>query len=112
MRIEEHNKNPFSTPTGYFEELNTRIIEATSKTEPIAKKSFIIGNWRRVLSYAAMLAIVALIAGELISGGVRKNEGLATVQEEMTDDIEFYDTLLENYTIDDYTFYCCLTEYE
>ena len=44
MRIEDHNKNPFSTPTGYFEELNTRIIEATSKTEPIAKKNFVIGK--------------------------------------------------------------------
>lgn len=112
MRIEDHNKNPFSTPTGYFEELNTRIIGATSNREPIAKKNFVIGNWRRVLSYAAMLAIVALIASELLSESVRKNGNMATVQEEMSDDNEFYDTLLENYTIDDYTFYCCLTEYE
>ena len=59
-----------------------------------------------------MLAIVALIAGELLSESVRKNGYMATVQEEMSDDNEFYDTLLENYTIDDYTFYCCLTEYE
>lgn len=112
MRIEDHNKNPFSTPTGYFEELNTRIIGATSNSEPIAKKNVVIGNWKRVLSYAAMLAIVALIAGELLSESVRKNGNMATVQEEMSDDNEFYDTLLENYTIDDYTFYCCLTEYE
>ena len=31
MRLEEHkNKQPFSTPDGYFEELNRKIIEATS----------------------------------------------------------------------------------
>lgn len=113
MRIEDHNKrNPFSTPEGYFEGLDKRIIEATSKTEPAARKRFIIGGWKRVLSYAAMLAVVALIAGELISQGVNRNNDIAAVQNEMSYDSDFYDTLLENYTIDDYTFYCCLTEYE
>ena len=118
MRLEEHrNRNPFGTPNGYFEELNRSIIDATCKApaKPAQKKRFTLGYWTRVAGYAAAISIVAIIAGRTlianapdIMGG--QNSNLA--QEEQSYDSDFYDSLLENYTIDDYTFYCYLTEYE
>lgn len=115
MRLEDHkNMRPFSTPDGYFEELNRNIIEATSKapSAPVAKKSIALGRWAKALSYAAMLAIVALVANKVIFDKVDKSTDMAVMSEETALDNEFYDSLLENYPIDNYTFYCCLTEYE
>ena len=118
MKLEEHKKrNPFSTPDGYFEELNRNIIETTCKApaKPAQKKSFVFGNWTRVAGYAAAIAIVALVTVRaLITNAPDVIDGLNSnlAQEEQSYDSDFYDSLLENYTIDDYTFYCYLTEYE
>ena len=118
MKLEEHKKkNPFGTPDGYFEELNRNIIDATCKpsAKPAQKKSLVLGYWTRVAGYAAAISVVAIIAGRAlianapdVIGG--QNSNLA--KEEQLYDSDFYDSLLENYTIDDYTFYCYLTEYE
>ena len=118
------NRQPFSTPDGYFEELNRKIIGATSKAqaEPntTAKKSIRLGMYSKWLSVAAMLAFVCLIA----LNGTDDNQTtestiLAADTEYIPDDgteniteEEFMDNLLDNYPIDDYTFYCYLTEYE
>lgn len=118
MRLEDHkNRKPFSTPDCYFEELNRSIIEATSKVpaKPVAKKSHYIGTWARTLGYAAALAIVAIVTVKALVVDTTENttaQNAGSTQEELIYDNEFYDALLENYTIDDYTFYCCLTEYE
>lgn len=125
MRLEDYkNRQPFSTPDGYFEELNRKIIGATSKAqaEPntTAKKSIRLGMYSKWLSVAAMLAFVCLIA----LNGTDDNQTtestiLAADTEYIPDDgteniteEEFMDNLLDNYPIDDYTFYCYLTEYE
>lgn len=125
MRLEDYkNRQPFSTPDGYFEELNRKIIGATSKAqaEPTttAKKSIRLGMYSKWLSIAAMLAFVCLIA----LNGTNDNQTaestiLAADTEYIPDDgteniteEEFMDNLLDNYPIDDYTFYCYLTEYE
>ena len=117
MKLEEHKKrNPFSTPDGYFEALNRNIIDATCKSpaKPVQKKSFVLGGWTRVAGYAAAISIVAIITGRVLitntPDGTTGQNNLA--QEEQSYDSDFYDSLLENYTIDDYTFYCYLTEYE
>ena len=72
------------------------------------------------LSAAAMLAIVCLIAfngigdkqaagSTILAAGTEQTSADGT--ESITDE-EFMDNLLDNYPIDDYTFYCYLTEYE
>lgn len=125
MRLEDYkNRQPFSTPDGYFEELNMRIIEATSKapaTTPVpARKRITLGMYARWTSIAAMFAIVCLIAVKSVfNGNTIKVTSEATVAENtlasnldnITDE-EYFENLLENYTFDDYTFYCYLTEYE
>ena len=125
MRLEDYkNRQPFSTPDGYFEELNMRIIEATSKapaaTPVPARKRITLGMYARWTSIAAMFAIVCLIAVKSVfNGNTIKVTSEATVAENtlasnldnITDE-EYFENLLENYTFDDYTFYCYLTEYE
>lgn len=125
MRLEDYkNRQPFSTPDGYFEELNRKIIGATSKAqaEPTttAKKSIRLGMYSYWLSVAAMLAFVCLIAlngtddyqtaeSTILAADTEyiPDDGTENIAEE-----EFMDNLLDNYPIDDYTFYCYLTEYE
>ena len=125
MRLEDYkNRQPFSTPDGYFEELNMRIIEATSKapaaTPVPARKRITLGMYARWTSIAAMFAIVCLIAVKSVFNGNTikvTNEAtfaentLASNLDNITDE-EYFENLLENYTFDDYTFYCYLTEYE
>ena len=125
MRLEDYkNRQPFSTPDGYFEELNKRIIGATSKapaaTPVLARKRITLGMYARWTSIAAMFAIVCLIAVKSVfNGNTIKVTNEATVAENtlasnldnITDE-EYFENLLENYTFDDYTFYCYLTEYE
>ena len=67
MRLEDYkNRQPFSTPDGYFEELSSKIIGATSKAPATAatpvKKSIRLGMYAKWLSVAAMLVFVCLIA--------------------------------------------------
>ena len=118
------NRQPFSTPDGYFEELNRKIIGATSKAPATAatpvKKSIRLGMYAKWLSVAAMLVFVCLIAfngtgnkqtagSTILAAGTEQTpaDGTENIAEE-----EFMDNLLDNYPIDDYTFYCYLTEYE
>ena len=125
MRLEDYkNRQPFSTPDGYFEELDKKIIEATSKAPaaPLtpAKKSIRLGMYAKWMSVAAMLVFVCLIAFNGISDKqaaentiiVAGMEYTASDGTESITDKEFMDNLLDNYPIDDYTFYCYLTEYE
>lgn len=118
------NRQPFSTPDGYFEELNRKIIGATSKAPATAatpvKKSIMLGMYAKWLSVATMLVFVCLIAfngtgnkqtagSTILAAGTEQTlaDGTENIAEE-----EFMDNLLDNYPIDDYTFYCYLTEYE
>ena len=119
-----NNRQPFSTPDGYFEELSSKIIGATSKAPATAatpvKKSIRLGMYAKWLSVAAMLVFVCLIAfngtgnkqtagSTILAAGTEQTpaDGTENIAEE-----EFMDNLLDNYPIDDYTFYCYLTEYE
>lgn len=125
MRLEDYkNRQPFSTPDGYFEELNKRIIEATSKAPSVtpvpARKRITLGMYARWTSIAAMFALVCLIAAKSvfnshsIKGAIDTTvveSILASSLDNITDE-EYFENLLENYTFDDYTFYCYLTEYE
>lgn len=125
MRLEDYkNRQPFSTPDGYFEELNKRIIEATSKAPSVtpvpARKRITLGMYARWTSIAAMFALACLIAAKSVfnSHTIKGASDITVVEsilasslDNITDE-EYFENLLENYTFDDYTFYCYLTEYE
>ena len=108
MNIEEYKKrNCFTTPDGYFEQLASEIEHATSKN--VAARSKTRSLTQRVvgiMSYAAMVAIVAIVATSIIFNS-RNNDLTATIEE--LDDSEFIDNMLNSYPIDEYTFYCYFT---
>ena len=108
MNIEEYKKrNCFTTPDGYFEQLASEIEQATSKNVAARpKRRSLTRRVVGIMSYAAMIAIVAIVATSIIFNS-RNNELTATIEE--FDDSEFFDNMLSSYPIDEYTFYCYLT---
>lgn len=118
MKLEDYkNRRPLTTPEGYFTKLNREILKATSQkdTHPRRKEISISARMRWV-GYAATIAILFAIAVGVISVPYRNNNRHnETAAAESTGydtgiDIEFIDNMLDNYPIDEYTFYCYLTD--
>lgn len=108
MNIEDYKKKScFTTPDGYFEELNRKIKEATCKSEATRpRKRSLTQRVASIMGYAAMIAIAATVA----IGITRKsNSGNMQATFNGLDDSEYIDNMLANYPIDEYTFYCYLT---
>ena len=108
MNIDEHKKRHcFTIPDGYFEQLASEIEQATSKNVAARpKRRSLTRRVVGIMSYAAMIAIVAIVATSIIFNS-RNNNLTATIEE--LDDSEFIDNMLSSYPIDEYTFYCYLT---
>ena len=113
------NTNPFTTPEGYFEQLNRNIIEATCNNAPAPKRATILNvAWRKYVSYVASAAIILFIAGGMLFNGTLSETAKKPAPHQMTEafmqdneiDSEFIDNMLTSYPIDEYTFYCYLTE--
>ena len=107
MKIEDfNNKNTFSIPEGYFETLQNKIVSRTSNSNvpTTAKRKKYIG-WRN-LGYAASIAAAA-IWGVFAYNNSESNYNIVANEEYY--DNEYIDNMLNNYPIDDYTFYCYLT---
>lgn len=111
MNIKNYNKNrnPFSVPEGYFEEfhdmLMQRIAQEQQHVRPTRiRKNFFhtIGQW----NYAAAILCLFLIGGVVYMSNTPSDTSIATVDEYSN---EYIDELLDNYPIDDYTFYSYLT---
>lgn len=108
--------NSFTTPAGYFDRLNESIIKATCKKPGNSNKSIVQHvAWRKFVGYAATVAVIATFIGSvLFNDGVLGTEKGTTVAETTVSngeiDNEFIDNMLTNYPIDEYTFYCYLTE--
>lgn len=102
------NKKCFTTPEGYFEQLNLGIKEATCKNSaPSPKKRSLTRRVTRIMGYAAMIAIIATVATNVIFKNTQSNNienNFVNIEES-----EFIDNMLASYPIDDYTFYCYLT---
>ncbi len=111
----DKNRSNFSTPEGYFETLN-RKIEAATCNKPSAKKgkALSLSRFSGIMGYAAMFAVVAFVATQIIFGNAwNGNAGKTTAATAITDgldDSDFIDNMLASYPIDEYTFYCCLTQ--
>lgn len=108
MNINDYkNRSCFTTPDNYFEKLNIGIKEATCKSAATnSKKANLTQRIVRIMSFAAMIAIVATVATNIILNNHQSNSNLSF---NGIDDSEFIDNMLNNYPIDEYTFYCYLT---
>lgn len=122
MRLEDYKKkDPFATPEGYFAKLNSNILKATcgnSLPQEKRKKVSLVSRMRWV-GYAAMIAIIATVAAGIISvPGTDRKKGISpneftvgnTSEYDNSIDGEYIDNMLESYPIDEYTFYCYLTD--
>lgn len=122
MRLEDYKKkDPFATPEGYFEKLNSNILKATCGSRPLEndRKRINLAVRMRWVGYAAMIAIIATVAAGIISipgtdwkKRSASNEFTAgnTSEYDNCIDSEYIDNMLESYPIDEYTFYCYLTD--
>ena len=105
-------KNIFTTPDGYFEQLQRDIALATVESSNTgnaapkqSKRRTLYLTWGRIAGYAAAVAMVAIVA--LNTG--RFGNTIESIQAN-EDGNELIEELFDNYPIDDYTFYCYLTE--
>lgn len=114
---ENKKKNSFTVPEGYFEQLNREILDATSeKRTGTSVKRYRLGRFSRFAGIAAAITIVFVLAGNLFtnSGTTAAVATANSTASAVYDDIdnEMIDNLLSNYPIDEYTFYCYLTDTE
>lgn len=112
MKITDNRKKePFTVPDGYFEQLNSKILDATAKSRTAAqrRKSIAIGKLSRIAGYAAAIAIIAGITTNHFAQQ-HQAAGNTASAESIYADSEYIDNILNSYPIDEYTFYCYLTD--
>jgi hypothetical protein len=84
MKINDLNKNKFTTPEGYFEHLQKEILNATCNKEtttvPLHKKVRGTGLLRYI-GYAATTAVVALLALSIMGNKDNDSTTTATAQQ-------------------------------
>lgn len=102
-RQDNIRKKTFTVPNGYFERLNKDILGATAATPRRSNRNHVIGRFTRIAGYAAAVATLFIVASNVLTSN-KADEIAATAQS------EYIDNILNSYTIDDYTFYCYLTE--
>lgn len=109
----KHNtkKEVFTVPEGYFEQLNNDILKATvgNSTATPHHKRRLIGRFYRLTACAAAVAMLLVFAGNLLTP--RNTTGSNTAETESTlAENEYIDNIYDSYSIDEYTFYCYLTD--
>lgn len=110
MKLENHkNKQPFTVPEGYFDNLEGNIMKMLphSAVATPQKKARTIGfaKYLRHIGYAATIAVIFSLGSYMF---LKSNGEPATADEYYSN--EYIDEVLNNYPIDDYTFYCYVTE--
>ena len=109
-KLQNNKKTVFTVPEGYFEQLNKEIIGATAGSRPASPrhKSHIIGKFSRLTGYAAAVALLLFVAKNILTPDNDTDNNIS-LAENITES-EYIDNILNSYTIDDYTFYCYLTD--
>ena len=109
--IDNRNKELFTVPDGYFEQLNSKILDATANRHKATprRKSIAIGKLSRIAGYAAAIAVIAGITTNYFAQH-HKTAGDIASAESIYADSEYIDNILNSYPIDEYTFYCYLTD--
>lgn len=110
MKIEDFkNRQPFSVPENYFEQFGSNMINILPKEHAAKEKksrTTALPRIARYISYAAMIVVAFVIGTTLIINTTNNSNN--TANEEYYEG-EYIDEMLNNYPIDDYTFYCYLT---
>lgn len=117
MNIEDRKtkKEPFGIPDNYFEDFHRDImlhIQKNAAGMVLRRKSKIktltmsLTKWK----YAAAVILLFVTGGSLFLSSISKNVETNIVSNEYSN--EYIDELLDSYPIDDYTFYCYLTNNE
>ena len=105
------NRQPFKVPDGYFEEFESNMPDILQRGSMKVIRSPKRKPLARIIRYTACAA--AVILATIIVGARLTNSYEQTAQitsQEVYDNSDFIDEVLNNYPIDDYTFYCCLTD--
>lgn len=109
MNIEEFKKKePFTVPDNYFEQFADNMMNMLPKEhvkEQKKHRTIALPRIARYISYAAMLIMVFAIGYTLYN----TNQTTQNITAEEHYEGEYIDEILNNYPIDDYTFYCYLT---
>ena len=110
MKLENHkNKRPFTVPEGYFDNLEGNIMKMLPRTTAAPQKKARIVNLAgrlRHIGYAATIAVIFSLGSYLF---LRNNGSTETAATDEYYSNEYIDEVLNNYPIDDYTFYCYVT---
>ncbi len=109
MKLEDiKNKKPLTVPDGYFENLDSNIMRMLPQ-KPVAtpqkRRTVNLTGYLRYTSYAAATLLIFFIGSTLFKS---HNSNIANNEEYYTG--EYIDEMLTSYPIDDYTFYCYVTE--
>ena len=102
-------RHTFRVPEGYFEKLNSEILSATTERSPIKqhRREHVLGSFSRFIGYAAAVALLFIVAKHTF---MAESNGNTAWTEGSNADNEYIDNVFNSYTIDDYTFYCYLTD--
>ena len=68
IRQHDSGRRPFRTPDGYFENFTDRLMarieeEAPQQAEPVKAQVVELKPWRRIMRYAAAVAVAAVCVG-------------------------------------------------
>ncbi len=68
IRQHDNGQNPFRTPDGYFESFTNRLMariaeEAPQQRESVKVHAVVVPLWRRVMRYAAAVAVAVFCVG-------------------------------------------------
>ena len=112
--LEENKKKVFTVPDGYFEQLNRNIMNATAGkgATTTQHKRFVLGKFARIAGYAACFVIFLGIAAAVFTPEKKEDGTMTTIatNENGDSENEYIDNVFNSYAIDDYTFYCYLTD--
>lgn len=115
MNLEDYKREGgFIVPEGYFDKLDSDIKRATchKSVEPEKNKTVFKGFMR----YAAMIAIVFAAAAGIIynyadnPAALLTNGSSVAEMNNALEDNEYIENMLAEYPIDEYTFYCYMTD--
>ena len=109
----KHNtkKDVFTVPEGYFEQLNNDILKATvgNNVATPRHQRHVIGRFYRLTACAAAVAILLVFAGNLLAPRDTADSNTAETESALAEN-EYIDNIYDSYSIDEYTFYCYLTD--
>ncbi len=106
MNIEERkSRKTFDVPDGYFDKFHERMMQQLPQVRKSATTRSIFSSKFIRLGYAAVISLFIIGGASFIY-----NNSIKATSDDFSKDI--IEDIINNYPIDDYTFYCYLTNIE